>query len=78
MWLSGLSAGLRTEGSPDQFPVRAHACVESRSPVGACEGQLIDVSLLLFPLSKNKFNLLRRKGGGERKRSTGWVGRPRK
>ena len=27
VWLRGLSAGLRTKGSPVQFPVRAHAWV---------------------------------------------------
>ena len=32
VWLSGLSAGLRTERSPVQFPVRAHAWVVGRVP----------------------------------------------
>ena len=33
VWLSGLSAGLRTKGSLVQFPVRAHAGLLARSPV---------------------------------------------
>ena len=32
MWLSGLSAGLRTKGSPVWFPVRAHAWVVGQVP----------------------------------------------
>ena len=32
VWLSGLSAGLRTKGSPVQFPVRAHAWVAGQVP----------------------------------------------
>ena len=37
VWLSRLSASLRTKGSLVQFPVRAHACVvgQVRPPVGA-------------------------------------------
>ena len=30
MWLSGLSTRLQTQGSPVQFPVRAHAWVVSQ------------------------------------------------
>ena len=32
VWLGGLSAGLRTKGSPVPFPVRAHAWVASQVP----------------------------------------------
>ena len=32
MWLSGLSAGLRTKGLPVQFPVRAQAWIAGRVP----------------------------------------------
>ena len=32
VWLSGLSAGLRTERSRVQFPVRAHAWVVGQVP----------------------------------------------
>ena len=34
VWLSGLSAGLRPERLPVQFPVRANAGLWARSPVG--------------------------------------------
>ena len=60
VWLSGLSAGLQTKGSPVQLPVRAQAWVVDWFP---SEGQVgkrqlhIDVSLPLSlpsPLSKNK------------------------
>ena len=34
VWLSGLSAGLRTKGSPVRFPVRAHAWVVGQVPTG--------------------------------------------
>ena len=34
VWLSGLSAGLRTKGSLVQFPVRAHAWVVGQVPSG--------------------------------------------
>ena len=59
VWLSGLSAGLRTEGSLVRFPVRAHAWGAGQVPSkGAHEKQPhIDVSLSFsFPshLSKNK------------------------
>ena len=52
MWLSGLSAGLRTKGSLVPFPVRAHAWVVGQVPSGGVlERQLhIGVSLLLFLL----------------------------
>ena len=51
MWLSGLSAGLRTKGSLDQFPVKAHAWVAVQVPSrGRVERQPhIDVSLPPFP-----------------------------
>ena len=46
VWLSRLSASLRAKRSPVQFPVREHACVvEPGAQLGACERQLIDVSL---------------------------------
>ena len=32
VWLSGLSAGLQTQGSPVGFPVRAHAWVAGQVP----------------------------------------------
>ena len=32
VWLSGLSAGLRTKGSPVGFPVRAHAWLMGQVP----------------------------------------------
>ena len=34
VWLSGLSASLRTKGSLVQFPVRAYAWVAGQVPVG--------------------------------------------
>ena len=34
VWLSGLSAGLRTKGSPVRFPVGAHAWVAVQVPSG--------------------------------------------
>ena len=55
MWLSGLSAGLRSKGSPVQFqfPVKAHAWVAGKVPSrGHTRGNHTDVSL--SPLSKNK------------------------
>ena len=59
MWLSGLSAGLRTERSPVQFQVRAYAWVTGQIPsVGRVRGNGLmyllhtDVS---FPLLKNGF-----------------------
>ena len=66
MWLRGLSAGLRTEGSPVQFPLRAHAGVWSGSPAGGMQEatdpcishtwMLLCLSFPLpFPLSKNKY-----------------------
>ena len=49
VWLSGLSADLRTKGSQVQFLVRAHAWVVGQVPSkGACERQpQIDVSFSL-------------------------------
>ena len=37
VWLSGLSAGLRTKGSPVWFPVRAHAWVAGQVPSGGAQ-----------------------------------------
>ena len=56
VWLSGLSAGLRTKGSPVQFPVRAHAWVVSQVPSrgrARCNHTLMFLSLSSpsFPLS---------------------------
>ena len=55
VWLSGLSAGLRTKGSLVQFPVRAHAWVAGQVPSGGVHERQphTDVSLPLFP-SVNK------------------------
>ena len=59
VWLSGLSTGLWTKGSPVWFPVRAHAWVAGQVPSwGVCVWcfsctsmflSQIDVSLPLFP-----------------------------
>ena len=38
VWLSGLSACLRTKGSPVQFPDRAHAWVAGQVPSGGGRG----------------------------------------
>ena len=59
VWLSGLSAGLRTKESLVRFPVRAHVWVAGQVPSwGHVRGSHIGVSLPLFvlpsPLSKNK------------------------
>ena len=60
LWLSGLSAGLPTEGSPVQFPVRAHVWVVGQIP---SKGHVGDHHTLMFLslsfslpsfLSKNK------------------------
>ena len=50
MWLSGLSAGLRTKGSLVPFPIRAHAWVVCWVPSGGASDRQphIDVSLPLF------------------------------
>ena len=61
LWLSGLSAGLRTQKSLVPFPVRAHAWVAGQVPSGGrMRGNhtLIFLSLSFsfpFSLSKNKF-----------------------
>ena len=56
VWLSGLSASLRTKGSPFRFSVRAHARVVSQVPSG--RQPHIDVSLPLFlpPFPSLKIN----------------------
>ena len=60
VWVSGLSAGLRTKGSPVRFPVRAHAWVAGPVPSrGHTRGNhtlmFLPLSFyLLSPLSKNK------------------------
>ena len=56
VWLRGLSAGLRTKGSPVPFPVRAYAWVAGQIPQsGALERQLhiekLNVELPLNPAS---------------------------
>ena len=59
VWLSGLSASLRTKGLPVQFPVRAHAWVAGQVPSrGHVRGNHTLMFLSSFslpsPLSKNK------------------------
>ena len=60
VWLSGLSAGLRTKGSPVQFSVRACAWVGGQVPSWGCtrgNHTLMFLSLSFSfpsPLSKNK------------------------
>ena len=60
MWLSGLSAGLKTKQSLVQFPVWAHAWVAGQVPSRGCvrgNHTLMFLSLsfsLPSPLSKNK------------------------
>ena len=60
VWLSGLSVGLQTKGSPVRFPVRAHAWVAGLVPSwGHMRGNhtLMFLSLSFSfpaPLSKNK------------------------
>ena len=58
MWLSGLSAGLRTKGSLVQFPIRAHAWVADQAPNrGSWRGNHALMFLFLspsIPHSKNK------------------------
>ena len=67
VWLSGLSAGLQTKGSPVWFPVRAHAWVAGWVPSrGHMRGNHTMMFLSLsFPLpslpSKNKQNLKKNK-----------------
>ena len=39
VWLSGLSAGLQTKGSPVRFPVRAHLWVVGQVPSRGREGE---------------------------------------
>ena len=61
VWLSGLSAGLWTRGSPIQFPVRAHAWVAGQVPSRVSKRKPhVGVSLPLFlppfPLSKKLIN----------------------
>ena len=64
VWLSGLSAGPRTERSLVWFPVRAHAWVAGQVPGwGRARGNqsfcfMVFLSLSpSLPLSKNKYNL---------------------
>ena len=58
VWLSGLSAGLRTKGSLVQFPVRTHAWVWGQVPSrGRTRGNQTLMFLSLspsLPLSKSK------------------------
>ena len=60
VWLSGLSAGLQTKGSPGRFPVRAHAWVTGQVPSrrrmrGSHTMMFLSLSFSLSsPLSKNK------------------------
>ena len=61
VWLSGVSTGLRTKGSPVGFPVRAHAWVAGQVPSwGRTRGNntLMFLSLSLpLCLKINKLNL---------------------
>ena len=55
VWLSELSAGLQTKGSPIQFPVRAHAWVEGQVPSRGClrgnhTVMFLSLSFSLLPL----------------------------
>ena len=53
VWLSGLSAGLRTKGPPVQFPVRAHAWVVGQVPTrGLTRGNHTLMFLPPFPSLK--------------------------
>ena len=60
VWLSGLSPGLQTEGSPVRFPVRAHVWIVGQVPSGFHEGGKHTFMFLFLsfsfpsPLSKNK------------------------
>ena len=59
MWLSGLSASLRTKGLPVLFPVRAHAWVAGQVPIGGAGEATTHCCFspsfsFLSPLSKNK------------------------
>ena len=55
MWLSGLSTGLRTQGSWVQFPVRARAWVVGQVPKWGVQEEtdpcffITSMSLFLFP-----------------------------
>ena len=67
VWLSGLSASLRTKGSPVQFLIRAHTWVAGQvSSRGHGRGNhtLMFLSFpfsLSSPLSKNKQNLFKKR-----------------
>ena len=58
VWLSGLSTGLQTKGTPVQFPVRAHSWVVDQVPSRGCvRGNHTSMFLSLsfsipFPFSK--------------------------
>ena len=72
VWLSGLSAGLRTKGSPVQFPVRAHAWVAGQVPSrGNMRGNHTLMFLFLsfsLPLSlKIIHKILKKKKNGDSK-----------
>ena len=60
LWLSGLSAGLRTKGSLVRFPVRAHAFIPGQVPIRGCTRgnhtwMFLSLSLSFpYSLSKNK------------------------
>ena len=65
VWLSGLSAGLRTKGSPVGFPFRAQAWVAGQVPSrGRARGNHTLIFLYFSPslsLSKNKNKILKKK-----------------
>ena len=52
LWLSGLSASLKTKGSPVCLAVRAHAWVVGQVPSGGCARG--NHTLKFLSLSKNK------------------------
>ena len=57
VWFSGLSAGLRTKGSPVRFPVRTHAWVVGQVPSRGCargNHTLTFLSLFLLPFPSLK------------------------
>ena len=62
VWLGGLSAGLRTKGSPVPFPVRAHAWVAAQVPGWGMQKATYTLMFLSLsfslpsPLSKNKIS----------------------
>ena len=57
VWLSELSASLRTEGSGVGFPIRAHTCVAGQVPSrGRARGNHT-LMFLSLPVSLSSFSL---------------------